>query len=75
MENQIIMEQTTKLGFSDEESAEEFVNQAKAKADADGNLIMDYKISVKETKSGSYVILTIKERMKTLNETKELLGV
>jgi len=75
MENQIIMEQTTKLGFSDEESAEEFVNQAKVKADADGNLIMDYKISVKETKSGSYVILTIKERMKTLNETKELLGV
>ena len=62
----IKLESTHKYFFNTEEEAEEFVEQAKTEP---GQLI-DWKISIKETKKDFYVIVTTKHRHSTLEEAK-----
>jgi hypothetical protein len=63
----ILMETTRKYFFDSEETAEAFVEQVK---ETTAGMVIDYKISNKETKDSEYTILTIKERFKTLAEAK-----
>lgn len=70
----VILEKTQKILCIDETEAELLV--AKAKEETEGDIV-DYKITNKdETKScGSYTILTIKERINTLDNAKDLAGI
>ena len=56
----------------DEIEAELYVE--KLKKETEGNVI-DYKISIKETKEGEYITLTIKEKFTSLAEAKDQIGV
>lgn len=64
----IKMESTYKYFFNTEEEAELFVEKMKKE---DEGVVIDYKISNKETKAAIFTILTIKIRYKTLAEAKD----
>lgn len=70
----IILEQTRKILCVDETEAEMLVNKYKEETEGD---IVDYKITNKDetSKCGSYTILTIKERLSTMDNAKELAGI
>ena len=68
----ILLERTEKFVCMDETEAELYVE--KLKKETEGNVI-DYKISIKETKEGGYALLTIKEKFTSLAEAKDDIGV
>ncbi len=70
MEKGILLEQTEKILFKDEDYAEQYIETQK---NQDFDLI-DYKVSKKENKTnGEYFIVTLKKRFKTLAEGQESL--
>lgn len=66
----ILLDKTEKYFFTDEIKAEDLIEERKK--EVEGQLI-DYKLSIKETKQGTYFIVTLKTRYKTLTEAKESL--
>lgn len=68
---EIIMESTEKFMVSAEDYAEALVE--KYKANQDEYILVDWKLTRKETKEGEYFIVTLKKRYKTLAEAKEML--
>lgn len=63
----ILMEESRKYFFSTEDEAINFLEKMKEETTG---MIIDYKISNKETKSENYTIMTLKIRYKTLAEAK-----
>jgi|GEM_PF-6090055 len=72
---QVRMEETKKYLINDEEEAELFIQSEKARIEEEGGQVIDYKLTVKETKESTFVVLTIKARFLTLPEAKESIGV
>lgn len=68
---EIIMESTEKFMVSAEDSAEALVERYKANQDE--YILVDWKLTRKETKEGEYFIVSLKKRYKTLAEAKEML--
>lgn len=64
----ILMEKTEKFFVSDEFSAESLVEEYKT---SDEGMLIDHKVSFKETKDSTYFIVTLKLRYVTLPEAKE----
>lgn len=71
----LLMEETKKFIFNDEEEAEEYVQELKTISEAEGAQVIDYKITLKETKDSTYVIMTAKVRHLSLPDAKEKVGV
>ena len=68
----LMMETTCKwICLSEDEAKAKIAERQK---ETDG-MVIDYKITIKETKESEYVVLTIKERLATLPEAKDALGV
>lgn len=67
---EILMEKTEKYICGAEDYAERLV--AKFKDEQSIYLLVDWKISRKETKEGEYFIVVVKLRYKTLAEAKEM---
>lgn len=65
----ILMEETFKFMCSSEDTAEKLVESTKN--DDSKGLLIDWKLTRKETKDGEYFIVTLKTRHKTLTEAKE----
>ena len=68
---EIIMEKTEKFMVSAEDYAEKLVERYKAGQEE--YLLVDSKITRRETKEGEYFIVTLKSRYNTLAEAKELI--
>lgn len=64
------MEKTEKLFMNNLDEAEHIIEERK---DSDEGVLIDWKISVKETKEFVYYIVTLKTRYYTLTEAKEKL--
>lgn len=65
------MERTEKFMCPDEDLAEKLVEEYK---DNQGDyLLVDWKLTRKETKDGEYFIVVLKTRYKTLTEAKDSL--
>lgn len=62
------LEQTEKFLCGDETEAELFIEKLKENDEA---VLIDYKVSKKETKNGEYFVVTTKLRYLTLAEGKE----
>lgn len=65
------MEKTEKFMVSAEDFSEKLVQRYKD--NQDGYILVDWKITRKETKEGEYFIVTLKSRYKTLTEAKDLM--
>lgn len=68
---EILMEKTEKFMVSAEDFSEKLVQRYKD--NQDGYILVDWKITRKETKEGEYFIVTLKSRYKTLTEAKDLM--
>lgn len=68
----LMMETTCKWMCLSEEEAKAKI--AERQIETEG-MVIDYKITIKETKESEYIVLTIKERLATLSEAKDALGV
>lgn len=68
----MLMEETKKMFFLTEEEAEQKVEELKQ---TEGAQLVDYKISVKQKKEDSYIVLTTKLRFATLTEAQEAHGI
>ena len=62
-----LLERSEKYFFNEEFLAEEFIEKEK---ETKGQLV-DWKISIKETRDSTYVIVTTKKKFLTLTEAKE----
>lgn len=71
----VLMEETRKYLFNGEEEAEAFVQELKVSSESDGAQVIDYKITLKETKDSEFVILTAKVRYLNLADAKLQAGV
>jgi len=67
----ILMERTEKFMCPDEDFAEKLVESYKE--DQGEYLLVDWKLTRKETKDGEYFIVVLKTRYKTLAEAKDSL--
>ena len=67
----ILMERTEKFMCVDEDLAEKLVESYKQ--DQGEYLLVDWKLTRKETKDGEYFIVVLKTRYKTLAEAKDSL--
>ena len=67
----ILMEKTEKFMCRDEDLAEKLVE--KYKEEQGEYVLVDWKLTRKETKEGEYFIATLKTRYFTLTEAKEQL--
>ena len=67
----ILMERTEKFMCRDEDYAEKLVE--KYKEEQGEYMLVDWKLTRKETKEGEYFIVTLKTRYFTLTEAKEQL--
>ncbi len=68
---EILMEKTEKFMVPAEDLSEKLVQRYK-----DGQedyVLVDWKITRKETKEGEYFIVTLKSRYKTLTEAKDMM--
>ena len=75
MTDSILLESTAKVLVLTEEDAENYIQELKTSVESDGNLLVDYKITLKETKDSTFFIVTSKVRTNTLPEAKEKAGV
>jgi hypothetical protein len=62
------MEKTEKFFVTDEFLAESLVEEYKQNQEG---MLIDHKVSLKETKETTYYIVTLKTRYTTLSEAKE----
>lgn len=67
----ILMERTEKYMCPDEDYAEKLVESYKE--EQGDYILVDWKLTRKETKEGEYFIVTLKTRYKTLAEAKDSL--
>lgn len=63
-----LMEKTKKFAVSTEQEVDFFIDKYK---NIEEGLLVDHKVSYKDTKDGDYFIVTIKVRYLTLAEAKE----
>lgn len=63
----MLLETTEKFFITDEEEVNLLIEEYKEKDD----LLIDHKVSLKETKTGTYYIVTLKVRSLSLAEAKE----
>ena len=68
---EILLEKTEKFMCGDEDYAEKLVE--KYKSNQGDYILVDWKLTRKETKEGEYFIVTLKSRFKTLAEAKDLI--
>jgi hypothetical protein len=71
----LLMEETKKYIISDEALVEMFCEAQKEKIEEAGGILIDKKITLKETSDSTYFIVTLKSRFLTLPQAKEALGV
>jgi ribosomal protein L11 len=71
----VLMEETSKHLFNEEQEAELFVQELKKEVEENGAQVVDYKITIKETKDSEFVILTSKVRYLNLTDAKLQAGV
>lgn len=69
--NEILMEKTEKFMCGSEDFAEKLVERYKDEQSE--YMLVDWKLTRKETKEGEYFIVTLKSRYYTLAEAKEQL--
>lgn len=67
-----LLEVQEKYIFSDENSAESFVEELKQNQEFE---LIDRKLTLKETKDSVFYILVVKKRFLTLSDGKQALGV
>lgn len=65
-----LLEVTEKFFITEEEEVERKIEEYK---EHDSALLIDHKVSLKETKTGEYFIVTLKLRYLSLPEAKELI--
>ncbi len=68
----MLLEFTEKYLFTTEDEAELLVEKKKQNEES---VLLDWKISKKETKKGEYCLLTTKERLLTLEQAKEKIDI